>query len=657
MNTPLWQPSEERIKRSNMTSFMAAVAERWGADVADTDALHQFSITEREKFWQSVIDFAAIRAETWGGRVLVDGDKMPGALWFPDARLNFADNMLGLPEGIDADAEAMVFRGEDVVERRLTFGEVQERVSVLAQALAAAGVGAGDRVAGYLPNMPETIIAMLAASTLGAVWSSCSPDFGAQGVLDRLAQIEPKVLFSADGYHYNGKRHDSLAKASEIAAQLPNLQTTVIVPYGDIAPPDIDLGGMPGAVLIDDFTEAFQPGDIEFAQLPFDHPLYILFSSGTTGAPKCIVHSQGGALLKHATEQLLHCDIKSGDRVFFFTTCGWMMWNWLASGLAWGATLLLYDGSPFYPSPAALFDFADAEQATLFGTSAKFIDAIAQAGLAPNETHDLSALKTFCSTGSTLVAEGFDYVYDKVIGDVPLVSFSGGTDIMGCFCGGDPTKPVWRGEIQAPMLGVALDVFDEEANSVRGEKGELVCTKAFPSMPVGFWKDDDGSRYQSAYFEGFPNVWTHGDYIEITEHGGIVIYGRSDATLNPGGVRIGTAEIYRQVERLDEVVEAIVIGQDWANDVRVVLFVVLKDGLTLDEDLTGRIKNQIRTNCSPRHVPGVVIQVADIPRTKSGKITELAVRDIVHGRAVKNKEALANPEALDLYRNLPQLNA
>ncbi|NQV83363.1 MAG: acetoacetate--CoA ligase, partial [Rhodospirillales bacterium] len=631
VNTPLWQPSEDRIRQTNMTAFMAAVAERWGIEVPDTDVLHQFSVTEREKFWQSVIDFADIRAENWGERILVDGDKMPGAQWFPDARLNFAENMLTLPGGVDTDAEAMVFRGEDAVQRRLTFREVEALVSVLRQALSAAGVKIGDRVAGYLPNMPETIIAMLATNSLGAVWSSCSPDFGARGVLDRLGQIAPKVLIGVDGYYYNGKRHDSLAKLSEIASGLAGLQTTVIIPYGDIAPSDIDLGIVPGAVWIDDFTAPFQPGDIVFAQLPFDHPLYILFSSGTTGAPKCIVHSQGGALLKHASEQILHCNIKPGDRVFFFTTCGWMMWNWLVSAMGWGATLLLYDGSPFYPSPNALFDFAEAERMTLFGTSAKFIDSMAQAGCAPAETHDLGALKTFCSTGSPLVAEGFDYVYDKVLRDTPLVSFSGGTDIMGCFCGGDPTKPVWRGEIQAPMLGMAIDVFDDNGHSLAGEKGELVCTKAFPSMPVGFWNDPDGSRYRAAYFEAYPNVWTHGDYIAWTSHGGIVIYGRSDATLNPGGVRIGTAEIYRQVERLDEVVESIVIGQDWENDVRVVLFVVLSGGLTLDEDLTKRIKAQIRVNCTPRHVPAVVVQVADIPRTKSGKITELAVRDIVHG--------------------------
>ncbi len=647
---PLWQPTGDRIRDANITAFMAAVAGRWGVEIPDTDALHAFSINEREKFWQSIIAFADIKAETWGERVLVDADSMPGAIWFPDARLNFAENMLRHRGGSDA----LVFWGEDKVKRRLTFDDVHDRVSVLVHALTAAGLKPGDRVAGYLPNMPETIIAMLAASSLGAVWSSCSPDFGVQGVLDRLSQIGPKVLFAGDGYHYNGKRHDSLEKTAAIVAGLPDLETVVIIPYGDEAP---DSAIVPGAVLLDDFTRDFEAGEIEFRHLPFDHPLYILFSSGTTGAPKCIVHSQGGALLKHASEQRLHCDIKAGDRVFFFTTCGWMMWNWLASVMATGAAILLFDGSPFYPNPGVLFDFADAEKMTLFGTSAKFIDAIGKAGVEPAKTHDLKTLKMMCSTGSPLVPEGFDTVYEKIKPDIHLVSFSGGTDIMGCFCGGDPTKPVWRGEIQAPMLGVALDVFNAEGNSVRGEKGELVCTKAFPSMPVGFWNDEDGSRYRAAYFEAFPNVWTHGDYIQFTEHGGIIIYGRSDATLNPGGVRIGTAEIYRQVEKLDEVIEAIVIGQDWENDVRVVLFVVLKDDLELTDALTGMIKDQVRANCTPRHVPKVIVQVADIPRTKSGKITELAVRDIVHGRGVKNREALANPEALELYRDLPQLRA
>ena len=645
---PLWQPTEDKIRGANVTAFMAAVSDRWQIDISDTDALFAFSVKEREQFWQSVIAFADIKAETWGERVLVDGDKMPGAAWFPDARLNFAENMLRR----QSQDDAMVFWGEDKVKRRLTFRETHEKVSVLARALRRLGVEPGDRVCGYLPNMPEAITAMLAASSLGAVWSSTSPDFGVQGVLDRFGQIEPKVLFAADGYYYNAKRHDCLAKTAAIAAELKGLAATVIIPYGDET---VDLGSFPGAITLDDFTGDFQPGDITFAPLPFDHPLYILFSSGTTGAPKCIVHSQGGALLKHASEHVLHCDISPGDRMFFFTTCGWMMWNWLVTGMMTGATLLLYDGSPFSPSPGILFDFADAEKMTHFGTSAKFIDAIAKAGVEPRDSHDLSTVRMICSSGSTLVAESFDYVYEKVKSDVHLVSFSGGTDIMGCFCGGDPTKPVWRGEIQGPMLGVALDVFDDDGNPLRGEKGELVCTQAFPSMPVGFWNDDDGSRYHAAYFDVFPNVWTHGDYIEMTPHGGIIIYGRSDATLNPGGVRIGTAEIYRQVEKLDEVTESIVIGQDWDNDVRIVLFVVLKDGLELTDALSQKIKDQIRAHCTPRHVPQVVIPVTDIPRTKSGKITELAVRDIVHGRQIKNAEALANPEALDLYRGLDAL--
>ena len=654
MSEPLWQPTEDQIRQSNMTRFMAGVAETWGAHVPDTDALHAFSVNEREKFWKSVITFAPIKAESWfgdggGERVLVDGDKLPGAQWFPDARLNYAENMLGRRDNDDA----LVFWGEDKVNRRLTFGDLYDRVSVLAQALRNLGIEPGDRVGGYLPNMPETIVAMLASSSLGATWSSCSPDFGVAGVLDRFGQIEPKVLFATDGYRYNGKRHGMLEKIAEIAQALPSLEKTVIVPYGDeaVEPPE----SIPGAVLLDDFTEGLKPAHIDFARLPFAHPLFILFTSGTTGKPKCIVHSQGGALLKHASEQLLHCDIRENDRVFFFTTCGWMMWNWLASVVGWGATVLLYDGSPFYPGPDVLFDFADAEKMTLFGTSAKFIDAISKAGVAPAKTHDLGTLKMMCSTGSPLAPEGFDYVYEKIKPDIHLVSFSGGTDIMGCFCGGDPTKPVWRGEIQAPMLGVALDVFDGAGQPIRGEKGDLVCTKAFPSMPVGFWGDDDGSRYRAAYFEAYPGVWTHGDYVEITEHGGYVIYGRSDATLNPGGVRIGTAEIYNQVEKLPEVMESIVIGQEWENDVRVVLFVVLKEKLELTDALVQMIKDQVRVNCTPRHVPAVVLQVGDIPRTKSGKITELAVRDIVHGRGVKNLEALANPDALELYKDLAAL--
>jgi acetoacetyl-CoA synthetase len=580
--------------------------------------------------------------------VLVDGDKMPGAKWYPDVRLNFAENLLRRRDG----GEAMVFQGEDKVTRRLSFNDVYDQVSLYAQMLKGMGVGVGDRVAGYLPNMPETVIAMLATSSLGAVWSSCSPDFGTRGVLDRFGQIEPKVLFCTDGYWYNGKRHDVRAKTNAIAQQIPSLATCVLLPYGD---QDADTGPLQNAVTIGDATKHLQPTEIDFQQLPFAHPLYIMFSSGTTGAPKCIVHSQGGTLLKHASEQPIHCDIRDGDRVFFFTTCGWMMWNWLVTNIAWGATLMLYDGSPFFPSGNTLFALAEREKFTFFGTSAKFIDALNKADLRPGDAHDVSSIRTFVSTGSPLAPEGFDYVYDAIKPDVHLVSFSGGTDLMGCFCGGDPTRPVWRGEIQARFLGMAVEVFDDEGHPMQGSKGELVCTKPFPSVPLGFLNDPDDARFKNAYFEMFPNVWTHGDYIMLTEHDGIIIFGRSDATLNPGGVRIGTAEIYRQVEKLDDIQESIVIGQEWDHDVRVVLFVVLKQGATLDDALSQRIRQQIRDTCTPRHVPAKIVQVADIPRTKSGKITELAVRDIVHGRPVKNKEALANPEALDLFVDLPAL--
>jgi acetoacetyl-CoA synthetase len=648
LSTPLWQPSQAQIDNAEMTRFRKRIEADWGVTLADTRALWEFSVTEVEKFWTSIWDDAGIISSTRGDRVLVDGHKMPGAKWFPDARLSFAENLLRHRGG----GEAMVFNGENKVSRRLSFDEVHDQVSIMVQVLSGLGVGEGDRVCGYLPNMPETVIAMLATNALGGVWSSCSPDFGEQGVLDRFGQIEPKVMFCTDGYWYNGKRHDVREKTAAIAAQLPSLKKVILLPYGDEA---AETGPLGNAITLADAAEGMSPGEIAFKQLPFDHPLYIMFSSGTTGAPKCIVHSQGGTLLKHASEQPLHCNIRQGDRVFFFTTCGWMMWNWLASNIAWGATLLLYDGSPFHPSGNVLFDFADAEKMTLFGTSAKFIDALNKAGLRPRDTHDLSSVQMLVSTGSPLAPEGFDYVYDAVKPDVHLVSFSGGTDLMGCFCGGDPTGPVWRGEIQMRFLGMAVDVFDDEGAPVRGEKGELVCTRPFPTVPLGFLDDPGDARFKAAYFEMFPDIWTHGDYIMLTEHDGIVIYGRSDATLNPGGVRIGTAEIYRQVEKLDEVQESIVIGQEWDHDVRVVLFVILKGNRVLDDELTQKIRTQIRNNCTPRHVPAKVVQVSDIPRTKSGKITELAVRDIVHGRGVKNKEALANPEALGLFRDLPEL--
>jgi acetoacetyl-CoA synthetase len=649
MTMPLWQPSAEQIAAANLTRFMREASQRWKRSLKDFAELRRWSVDHREEFWRSIWDFCGVVAETRGDRVLIDGDKMPGAKFFPDARLNFAENLLRCRDPSDA----IVFWAEDKVKRRLSHAALHDAVSQMAQALRADGVGVGDRVAGYMPNMPETVIAMLATASLGATWSSCSPDFGVKGVLDRFGQIEPKVLVLADGYFYNGKAFDCLDKAREILLQLPSVKRVVVAPLTRDNP---TLSGLRNAMLLPTYLAPHRPGPIAFARLPFDHPLYIMYSSGTTGVPKCIVHGAGGTLLQHLKEHMLHCDERPGDRVFYFTTCGWMMWNWLVSALAAGATLLLYDGSPFHPSGNILFDYADAEGMTLFGTSAKYIDALSKAGLEPRRTHKLSTVRLMTSTGSPLAPESFDYVYEKVKPDLCLSSISGGTDIVSCFVLGNPIGPVWRGEIQTPGLGLAVSVYDDTGKPAPiGEKGELVCAKAFPCMPIGFWNDPEGERYHAAYFARFPNIWCHGDYAAITEHGGVVIYGRSDAVLNPGGVRIGTAEIYRQVEQIPDVLEALVIGQDWDNDVRVVLFVKLREGLVLEDAVAAKIKKQIRDNATPRHVPAKIVQVADIPRTKSGKIVELAVRDVVHGRAVKNIEALANPEALALYKDLPQL--
>ncbi len=651
-NTPLWRPSQERIEEANLTRFARQAIRDWKLGFNDYPAFYRWTIESPEQFWDSVWKFAGVRSSAKGERVLIDGGLMPGARWYPDARLNFAENLLRRRDA----STALVFWGEDRVRRRLTHRELYDQVSRVAQGLLALGVKPGDRVAAYLPNMPEAIMAMLAASSIGASFSSCSPDFGVRGVLDRFGQIAPVVLFAADGYFYNGKQIDSLEKLREIAAGLPSLRRVVVASYTNDRP---DLSRVPGAERFEDFTSAQEGGEVLFEQLPFDHPLYILFSSGTTGVPKCIVHGAGGALLKHLCEQQLHCDVKPGDRLFYFTTLGWMMWNWLGSGLASGATLLLYDGSPFIQEGRILFDYAEAEKTTHFGTSAKFIDAIAKAGVQPAKTHSLGHLRTVLSTGSPLAPEGFDFVYRSIKRDVCLSSISGGTDICGCFVLGNPILPVWRGEIQCRALGLKVEVFDEDGRSVEQQKGELVCTKPFPSLPLGFWNDPGGEKYRGAYFERFPGVWTHGDWCEITAQGGMIIYGRSDAVLNPGGVRIGTAEIYRQVEQLDEVVESLVIGQTWPpgeiGDVRIVLFVKLREGLALDEALVAKIKGRIRQNTTPRHVPAKVVQVPDIPRTKSNKIVELAVRNVVHGRPVKNVEALANPEALEHFRNRPEL--
>ncbi len=653
MKKPLWKPSRSRISGTRLAAFMKEAGDRWGREFDGYEALHRWSVDQPGQFWTSLWDDAGLVARTRGGRVLEGGERMPGARWFPDARLNFAENLLQGQIDRQDEGPALVFWGEDKVRARIGRAELELAVAQMAAALREQGVGQGDRVAVYLPNLPATIVVMLATAAIGAIFSSASPDFGVQGVIDRFGQIEPKVLFACDGYWYNGKVIDCLGKVVQIAARMPGLQRVVVVPY---AGSEESVAAVRHGIALADFLAPhIDAKTLRFEQLPFDHPLYIMYSSGTTGVPKCIVHGAGGTLLQHLKEHLLHSDIQPGDHLFYFTTCGWMMWNWLVSGLAAGATLMLYDGSPFVGRGNILFDYAEAEAITHFGTSAKFIDAIAKIDLAPIRTHRLDALRTIFSTGSPLVAEAFDYVYANIKRDVQLASISGGTDIISCFVLGNPIEAVWRGEIQCRGLGMDVDIFDEMGRPLPHGKGELVCRNPFPSMPIGFWNDPQGEKYHAAYFDRFPGVWRHGDFIEKTEHGGYIIYGRSDATLNPGGVRIGTAEIYRQVEKLPEILESLVIGQDWEKDTRVVLFVKLREDLTLDEALVKRIKAVIRDNTTTRHVPAKILQVGDIPRTKSNKIVELAVRNIVHGEPVRNVEALANPEALDYFRNRPEL--
>ncbi|HEX6533766.1 MAG TPA: acetoacetate--CoA ligase [Gemmatimonadaceae bacterium] len=666
-DAPLWTPGAARVARAQLGAF-ARRARELGASVParqagteDYAALHRWSVAHPVDFWSAVWEFCGVIADraprdlspaerAIGLDRMAPPDAERGPRWFPGARLNFAENLLR-----HGDArEALVFWNEQGRGRALTYAELRAEVARAAAGLRALGIGAGDRVAGYLPNLPETVVAMLAATSIGAIWSSCSPDFGASAVIDRFGQIEPRVLVCADGYQYAGKRIDCLPRVREIAAALPSVERVVVVPYlGGGAPADTlawrDLLALGGA--------AAEP---RYERLPFDHPVYILYSSGTTGLPKCMVHGAGGTLLQHLKEHILHVDLRREDRIFYFTTCGWMMWNWLVSALAVGATVVLYDGAPVWPRVDVLWTMAERERLTVFGTSAKYLALLEKAGAAPARTYDLAALRAILSTGSPLAPQSFDYVYRDIKSDVHLASISGGTDIVSCFVLGNPTAPVWRGEIQCAGLGMAVEVRNADGARVVGEAGELVCTRPFPSMPVAFWNDPGGERYRDAYFARWPGVWRHGDWAEETAHGGFIIHGRSDATLNPGGVRIGTAEIYRQVEQIDEVLESVVVGHaldpEDEGDVRIVLFVRLREGTVLDDALRTRIRRRIRENASPHHVPKVIVQVSDIPRTISGKISELAVRAVIHGRPVENADALANPSSLDLFRDIPELS-
>ena len=648
MNPILWQPSTERRATANITRFMKWVSAFYGFDVPDYAELYRWSIENPAAFWGFLWDFAEIKAGRKGDNISVDGNLMPGAVWFPDARLNYAENVL---RPFDNRHFAVSFRNERGETRRLSYKELYSQVSQLAQALRNDGIQAGDRVVGVLPNLPETLIAMLATASLGAIWSSCSPDFGVLGIVDRFSQISPKVLFVCDGYSFNGKMFDCLDKIEPLLKALPSVQKTVLIPYLY----NVQTKTSKQVTLWQDYLADFPENQpIKFAPMAFNAPLFILYSSGTTGPPKCIVHSVGGTLLQHLKEHLLHVDIHPGDRLFYYTTCGWMMWNWLASGLASGAELVLYDGSPLYPKPDSLFDLIDEFQINTFGVSAKYIDAIKKSGISPIKTHELSSLNTILSTGSPLMPEGFDYVYEAIKSDACLSSISGGSDIISCFVLGCTILPVRRGEIQCRGLGMDVDVYDDNGQSLRGEKGELVCKSPFPSMPIGFWNDPDGSHYHAAYFEKYPGAWWHGDYVALTESDGMIIYGRSDAVLNPGGIRIGTAEIYRQVEQIDEVLESLVVGQEHNGDCRIILFVILRNGVTLSDQLKMKIKQQIRQNASLHHVPAEILQVTDIPRTKSGKIAELAVRNIIHGHPVKNRDALANPDALEQYYRIKE---
>ena len=645
-NNVMWTPSQDQLDLAQMTQFRVEINARYGLNLNAYEDLYQWSLDHAAEFWSEVWNFGGVIASSTATTVVDDLAKMPGAKWFQGSRLNYAENLLRYRD----ERMAIHFRGEDQVQRSLTYDELYSQVAKTAQAMKDAGVISGDRVAGFIPNLPEAVIAMLAASSLGAIWSSSSPDFGIKGVLDRFSQIEPKIVFAADGYFYAGKRFDSLEKLKNILHELPSVEKVVVISYTQTP----GLSDVPNSMHWKDFIDNHAT-EVSFTPLPFDHPLYIMYSSGTTGLPKSIVHSAGGTLIQHLKELMLHCDLKRDDTIFYFTTCGWMMWNWLVSSLAVGATLVLYDGNPFYRGPAGLWKMAEELDISVFGTSAKYLDALESAGCKPGKDFALQALRAVLSTGSPLSEESFDFVYRDIKQDVLLASISGGTDIVSCFVLGNPTLPVYRGELQCRGLGMKVEAFDESGRGVFNENGELVCTQAFPSMPIFFWNDPDGQKYHSAYFADYPGIWRHGDFIKINDHGGVRIYGRSDATLNPGGVRIGTAEIYTVVENLPEIADSLVVGQAWQDDERVILFVKLPEGGVLDDALVNKLKTVIRQNCSPRHVPAIILETADIPYTINGKKVEIAVKKIIGGKEVQNRSALANPESLELYKNLSAL--
>ena len=647
MNPILWTPTQDQVNTSQMEAFRNQVNSRFNINLKDYFDLYDWSISNISDFWKAVWGFMALEFSGDYTQVVDDDSKMPGAQWFEGVKMNFAENLLR----IRSEKPAIHFKGEGQAVRTLSYNELFDEVEKLSSALRKIGIQQGDRVAGFMPNMPETIIAMLATASIGAIWSSSSPDFGIKGVLDRFTQIEPKVLFAANGYYYNGKKFDSLEKLNSILDQLPSVDHVVVTPYTDS---NHNISSVKNGILWDNFIDS-NPSPLKFEQLPFQHPLYIMYSSGTTGLPKSIVHGAGGTLIQHLKELRLHCNIYPEDTIFYFTTCGWMMWNWLVSNLAIGAAIVLYDGSPLQPNSNAMWDMVDELGITHFGTSAKYIDACRQEGLSPIKTHSLESMRTIFSTGSPLVEESFDYVYNQIKKEIQLASISGGTDIISCFAGGNPTLPVYRGELQSITLGMDVAAYNPEGNAIQNEKGELVCRKAFPSMPIHFWNDPNGEKYHQAYFNVLPGIWYHGDYIEINDHGGVQIFGRSDATLNPGGVRIGTAEIYRVVDTFDEVEDSLVVGQKWEDDERVILFIKLNKKRIFTENLTKQIKQSIRNNCSPRHVPAIVLETKDIPYTINGKKVEIAVKKIIHGHTVANKDALANPESLDLYQNLSEL--